>query len=102
MAVHPVGSSFLRPDHVATRPAGSSPPSSEDAGFSQFITDFLRETNDHQQQADGALHDLVTGKTENVHDVVLSIAQADLSFRFLLEVRNRLTEAYQEVSRMQL
>ena len=42
------------------------------------------------------------GETDNLHSVMLQMAQADLAFRLVLEVRNRLTEAYQEVMKMQV
>ncbi len=68
--------------------------------FAKTIANVIGDVNLNQQQADAALEGLATGKIDNVHDVVLAVAKADLSFRFLLEVRNRLTEAYQEISRM--
>jgi flagellar hook-basal body complex protein FliE len=52
--------------------------------------------------ADAAIRDLATGNAQDLHTVSLAVAQADLSFRLILELRNRLTEAYQEVTRMQL
>ena len=55
-----------------------------------------------QVQADAALRQLVMGETDSVHNVVMSAVQADMSFRFVLELRNRLTEAYQEIMRMQV
>ena len=68
--------------------------------FAKTIAKVIGDVNLNQQQADAALEGLATGKIDNVHDVVLAVAKADLSFRFLLEVRNRLTEAYQEISSM--
>ena len=42
------------------------------------------------------------GQTDNLHSVMLAVAKADLSFRTILEVRNRLTDAFQEIMRMQV
>ena len=100
MAVTPVSSTVV----PATTPsplvvANRKPNSSE--SFSDLISNVLQEANLDQQRADAALHGLATGQVDNIHSVVLSVAKADLSFRFLLELRNRLTEAYQEISRMQ-
>ncbi|MEZ6064730.1 MAG: flagellar hook-basal body complex protein FliE [Planctomycetaceae bacterium] len=44
---------------------------------------------------------LVTGETDNIHDLVVSVARADIAFRFL-EVRDQLISSYQEVMRMQI
>ena len=41
-------------------------------------------------------------RAQGVHRVLLDVAKADLAFRLALEVRNRLTEAYQEIMRMQM
>ena len=43
---------------------------------------------------------LVTGNVQDFHEVAVHLKQADLSFRFALEVRNRLIDAYREVMRM--
>jgi flagellar hook-basal body complex protein FliE len=45
---------------------------------------------------------LAQGEITDVHEVMLAMTRADLSFRMMLEVRNKLLEAYQEVMRMQV
>ena len=62
----------------------------------------VEKANQPHVDADAALKQLVMGETDNVHNVVMSVVQADVSFRFMLELRNRLTEAYQEIMRMQV
>lgn len=52
--------------------------------------------------ADAAVRDLATGNSQDLHTVSLAVAQADLSFRLILELRNRLADAFQEVTRMQV
>jgi len=44
----------------------------------------------------------VTGEAESIHDVVLTTSRADLAFRLMMEIRNRLIASYQEVMRMQI
>lgn len=70
--------------------------------FSQLISHLMNDANVQQVQSDKAVEGLVKGETNNVHDVVLSVAKADLSFRLMLEVRNRLLDSYQEIMRMQV
>lgn len=60
----------------------------------------LQETSDSQQQAADSAERLVTTGEGELHEVQLQLAKADVTFRFLLEVRNKLTDAYQEINRM--
>ena len=52
--------------------------------------------------AESAVRDLALGQTDNLHGVLLQVAQADLSFRLMLEIRNRLMDAYQDIMKMQI
>ena len=70
--------------------------------FSQLVAEQLNNVNMEQLQADAAVESFARGETDNVHDVVLAVAKADLAFRMVLEIRNRLIESYQEVLRMQV
>lgn len=70
--------------------------------FSKLLGGEVAAVNAQQLEAGNAIQGLITGETDNVHDVVLSVAKADLSFRLLLEIRNRLMENYQEIMRMQV
>ena len=72
------------------------------ASFGDHVNNLLESLNSKQLEADQSLANLVQGKTDNVHNVVLSVVKADMSFRMALELRNRLTEAYQEIMRMQV
>jgi flagellar hook-basal body complex protein FliE len=70
--------------------------------FTKVVNDLIGYANGQQVTADRAVQDLALGKPDNLHTVMLSVAQADLSFRLFLEIRNRLTDAYQEIMRMQV
>ncbi len=48
------------------------------------------------------MEQLATGKSDDIQNVVVSMAKADLTFRLVLEIRNRLIESYQEIMRMQV
>jgi flagellar hook-basal body complex protein FliE len=84
------------------REAGSA--SSEPGGmsFSNVMDQVLGGAVRSDQRAEAAVRDLATGQTDNLHGVLLEVAQADLSFRLILEIRNRLTDAYQEIMKMQV
>ena len=70
--------------------------------FAKLVADQINQGNAKQVEMDQAVQQLATGQANNVQDVVLSMVKADLSFRMLLEIRNRVIEAYQEIMRMQV
>lgn len=82
-------------------PAAAPTTSSQVGGVVASFTELLSQVNDQQQAADTALTDLVSGKSDNIHDVVLTMAKADLSFRMVMEIRNQVLEAYKDLQRMQ-
>ena len=73
-----------------------------DSSFGKVLESMLDETNGAQVGADQALQKLVVGETDDLNGVMLAMAKADVSFRMMLEVRNKLVDAYQEVMRMQV
>jgi flagellar hook-basal body complex protein FliE len=64
------------------------------------FADLLAQTSKEQQSAQTAFERYASEGQGELHDVMGQIAKADVAFRFLLEVRNKLTEAYQEISRL--
>jgi flagellar hook-basal body complex protein FliE len=71
-------------------------------GFARLLTQFLQDAGTQQAHAEQAVNNLVAGRADNAHNVMLSMAKADLSFHLVLEIRNRLSDAYQEIMRMQV
>jgi flagellar hook-basal body complex protein FliE len=96
---------FARPvgTPLGNQPAQVASPAKETGGgFGQLMDGLLKDVSAQQLQADSAVRGLAAGRTDSLHNVMLSLAQADLSFRLVLEIRNRLTDAYQEIMRMQV
>lgn len=76
--------------------------SSSGASFGGMVQKMLTEANAQQLQADQAVQQLATGQSDSIHETMLAMAKADLSFRMLMEVQGKVVEAYQEVMRMQV
>lgn len=72
------------------------------ASFKTTLSSFLDEVNDLQTKANESIENLATGKVENVHEVMIAMAKAEVSFKFMMETRNKLVETYKEVMRMQV
>lgn len=70
--------------------------------FADMLSRAIEGVDDSMKESDQKVQDLIAGKTENVHDVMISMQKAQLSFQLMVEVRNKAIEAYQEISRMQI
>ncbi|HGY91728.1 MAG TPA: flagellar hook-basal body complex protein FliE [Planctomycetes bacterium] len=73
-----------------------------DASFGKILNEVLTDANAKQLEADQSVQSLLAGETQDVNQVMVAMAKADVSFRMMLEVRNKLIDAYQEVMRMQV
>jgi flagellar hook-basal body complex protein FliE len=70
--------------------------------FSQLLGGGMAKLDSGLQVADQQLRSMAAGKEVAVHDVMISMEQARMNLMFMVEVRNRVVEAYQELMRMQL
>ncbi|MHC4787681.1 MAG: flagellar hook-basal body complex protein FliE [Planctomycetota bacterium] len=70
--------------------------------FKEMLQRYLNDVSSLQLEADKAVRDLSTGATDNLHQVIVAMSEADLSFRLMMQVRNKLLEAYKEIMRMQV
>jgi flagellar hook-basal body complex protein FliE len=73
-----------------------------ESGFSEMLQDSLSKVNDLQQSADAAAEALHSGGAKNLHEVMIAMEQSDISLRYMVNVRNKLLEAYQEIMRLQV
>jgi flagellar hook-basal body complex protein FliE len=95
----------LEPIPPIERLQPASPPRDTAApaeGFDRVLAGVLGGATAADAQATQAIQDLATGAADDVHTATLAVAQADLAFRLALELRNRLTEAFQEILRLQV
>ena len=70
--------------------------------FSKMLTDMIDEVNTLQQKGDQAVQAVQAGDSKNLHEAMIALEQADISTRFLVQVRNKVLDAYQEIMRMQV
>ncbi len=69
-------------------------------GFADAIKNAIYRVSDMQAQADQSSEELMQGKT-GIHETMLDLQKADISFRLLLQIRNKAIEAYREIMHMQ-
>jgi len=73
-----------------------------DTGFNDALQTALDEVNKNQEDADELVEKLMLGGNVDIHEAMLALNKADVSFKLLMEVRNKIIEAYKEVMRMQV
>jgi flagellar hook-basal body complex protein FliE len=74
-------------------------------GFNETVKaveKYISRVDDLQQSSDASIKDLLSGKNEDITSVVSAVAKADMSFKLLVGVRNKLIEAYQQTMNMPL
>ncbi len=74
----------------------------EGIGFGSALDYAIEQVDEAQKAADGQINAFVAGEQENLHEVIISMNQAELYLQMMTEVRNRLLETYQELMRMQV
>ncbi len=70
--------------------------------FGKMISGLVGDVQQQQQAADQAIQQVNGGNAENLHDAMIAMEQADISIRFMVQVRNKAMDAYQEIMRMQV
>ena len=96
--------SGIRP---AMMPAGltgpqAKKPAAGKGNFGEMLKAYVGEVDNRQQTSHEAIKDLISGRTQDVLPVVNAVAQADLSFKLLMGVRNKVIEAYKQTMNMQV
>lgn len=66
------------------------------------VNNYISKVDDLQTSSDMSIKDLLSGKNEDITSVVSAVSKADLSFKLLVGVRNKIIEAYKQTMNMQL
>lgn len=83
--------------------ATSATAASTDAGsFKNFLLNSIDQVNSMQQDANRAVEHLATGGDVSPAEVFTAVQKADLAFRMMMQVRNKLVSAYQEVQNIRV
>ncbi len=70
--------------------------------FGTVLKGMIGDINSLQNQADQAIAKVQVGDTGSIHEAMIALEKADISFRTMMQVRNKILEAYQEIMRMQV
>jgi flagellar hook-basal body complex protein FliE len=75
---------------------------SENINFGDYLQVAIDKVNNKQIEAEESTQALITGEATDIHEVMLSTEEARLSLELAVQIRNKLVDAYQELSRMQI
>ena len=87
-------------DSPLQKPAATGTAAAPD--FARWLDDQLQVADRDIKAADKEVQKLALGETDNLHNVMLSLERARTSLELVVQVRNRLLEAYQDIQRMQV
>jgi flagellar hook-basal body complex protein FliE len=90
-------------NRLAAQASGQAEPAADGAEFGAALQAALQQVNAAQQEATRLQQEFdLNAPNVNLHDVMVSLQKASLSFQTMVQVRNRLVSAYQEVMNMQV
>jgi flagellar hook-basal body complex protein FliE len=81
---------------------GGAPKSGAGLDFTATMRDAVDTVDQTQRNTNASIQDLLTGKSQDILPVVAEVAKADMSFKLLMGVRNKVIEAYKQTMNMQI
>ena len=95
---------FLESANIDNKTKLDSVTSSKDAGpsFADTLKEAVNNVNNMQLDADHKAQELATGKTDDIAGVMIATEKADIALRAMVQVRNKIIDAYQEIMKMQV
>lgn len=94
-SIQGLGTSQIR--HLPQPQSAVSKPGGNEDAFKNYLLESIQNVNSMQQQADRSVEALFTGGDVNPAEVLTAVQKADLAFKMMMQVRNKLVQVYQEV-----
>jgi flagellar hook-basal body complex protein FliE len=84
------------------KPTSTGATSETGKSFADTLKDAVGNVNELQKTSDKAMQNLATGKTDDVAGTMIAAEKADIAMRVMVQVRNKIIDAYQEIMKMQV
>lgn len=85
---------------ISPQPVQGIKTEKDSESFSTVLNKFIDDVNSLQNNADKSIEKLAAGEITDVHQVMIAVEEANTAMEFMLEIRNKIVEAYQEIMRM--
>jgi flagellar hook-basal body complex protein FliE len=70
--------------------------------FTDLFWNVLDEVDDLQHEADHSVRQLAAGRQKDIHQTMIAMEKAEISFQLMMKVRNKIIAAYEEIMRMSI
>ncbi len=87
-----------QPTPRAAKPTNGAP----DTSFKDVLMKNIEQVNKLQQDAESAIEDLAAGRRDDMANVLIAKQKADMAFKMLLQVRNKMMDAYTEIKEIRV
>lgn len=74
----------------------------DEKSFSNIFVDAINNASKLEQEADDLTVKMAAGQVDNIHEVMVATQKAEISMRYLIEVRSKVLDAYNEIMRIQI
>lgn len=98
----PIHNSGVNPLRPVQPPAGTGKSDANKTDFAAIMRGQLEHVNKLQQAADDEVNKLLSGQSDNMSEVFVAARKAEVAFSLLMEIRNKLVDAYDEVKNMRV
>lgn len=92
---------FTKAEESAKPAAAAQAETAQGASFADVLSSSLGKVNDLQSERSAMISSFASGQTQNVHELMISMQKASVAMNMTAAVRNKVMEAYKELSRMQ-
>jgi flagellar hook-basal body complex protein FliE len=70
--------------------------------FSEVLKDSISKVSELEKEANVQTEKLVTGEGQDIHNTMIAVEKADMSFQMMMQIRNKIINAYEEIMRIQV
>jgi flagellar hook-basal body complex protein FliE len=85
---------------ISVGPVATPTSSAKPSEFVDTLKQAVSQAEGLQTQADKQVEGLLNGEGNDVHSAMIAVEKANLSFQLMMQVRNKIVDAYQEIARM--
>jgi flagellar hook-basal body complex protein FliE len=100
MTINTIDPTFSIGGPVSAEPASVQTQPVE--GFADAMEKAINGVDELQKEANRSIQALADGSVQDIHQTMIAMEKASVSFSLVMEVRNKVVEAYQEIMRMQV